>query len=69
MSLVGAWHVMLIATTNPDKTLYRETAKYRTWPTCCDIAKRKWKIMVLGYQKEPYMMLITLLKACTSLFV
>ncbi len=41
MSLVGAWHVMLIATTNPDKTLYRETAKYRTWPTCCDIAKKE----------------------------
>ena len=41
ISLTGAWHVMHIKKTNPDKPLYREIPIYDAEPTCCEIAKKE----------------------------
>jgi hypothetical protein len=57
VSLLGAWHLMLVKKNNINKPLYRETPIHilDAEPTCSEIAKKKWKSMVLLFRKEPYL--------------
>ena len=43
VSLLGAWHIMLVKKTNLDKPLYRETPIHilEAEPTCSEIAKKE----------------------------
>jgi len=69
VSLLGAWHLMLVKKTNLDKPLYRETPIHilDAEPTCSEIAKKKWESMVLLFQKEPYLINIIIFLIFISL--